>query len=123
MSDVTLRGRDMILCIDKRRVTGVVSMSVKKNTSFHEYREYLSSSSIGRVKTGEKYLISLTVAPVFCSITREPFTVAVRENGEEQRYENCFVTEKKTEYSGDKLTKITYLIESDRKEGGGRCGK
>lgn len=123
MSDLTLRGRDLALCIDRRRVSGVLSLDIRKNAAFHEYKEYLSDSPVSKVKTGEKYLISLTVTPVFDAIKREPFTVSIKENGEERHFENCFVSEKKTEYSGDKLTKISYLIESDRIKGGGSCGK
>ena len=118
MNKKPMRGRELLVYINRKKARGILSLCIKKNTERAYLKEYLCERPYDTPVKRETYLITLTSLLPLPKADEEPFAVTVCD-GEETRYEDCRLTEKKEEIAPDDYIRITYVIESARRRKGG----
>ncbi|MBQ3417428.1 MAG: hypothetical protein IJH32_06310 [Ruminococcus sp.] len=123
MSEKPIRGRELLLYINRKKARGVLSLSIERNTERHPLKEYLCEQPYDTPVIRETYRITLTSLLPLKVREKDMFAITVFDREEEVRYEDCTIAQKKEEITPDEYTKFTYLIESTRRrKGGGSCG-
>ena len=100
-----VRGTDVRLFVGESPLFGVTSFTaVQKPRLFHVF-EYLRSEPCERIPQGSRYEIKIPM--------RENFTLIVTDNGTTYCYENCRVTERKTQLKGNQKAVEVFTLEAD----------
>lgn len=122
MNDLRIvRGTDISIYADENPLFGVTSFTASQRVKYHEVYEYLSAIPCERVPQGEGYVIQMQILSLFDGQlpTDSAFTLRVIDGGREYRYENCRVTESKTQVKENHYAGVTVTVEADymRKRG------
>lgn len=122
MSEKMIRGRDILLYINRKKVRGVLSLSIRTNTQRRMLKEYLCEEPYAQPVTDETGYITIVSLDKLRG-TERPFVLTVFDKNGQKQYENCTLTEMKEEITPDEFIQYTYLIEStQRTEGECICG-
>ena len=111
-----VRGTDVKLYMNDTPLFGVTSFSAVQKNSTYDVYEYLSAEPCEHVPQGSRYEIKLSMMALFDGqlSADNSFTLRVTDGNTEYRYENCRVTERKTELKGNAKAVEGFTLEADR---------
>ncbi|WP_407383847.1 hypothetical protein [Ruminococcus sp.] len=112
-----VRGTDVRLSVGETPLFGVTAFSAREKAPCHQVYEFLSAKPCETIPQGARYELELSVMALFDrQLPRERFTLCIEDGDSCYRYENCRVTEQKTEVKGNEGAVERIFIEADRME-------
>lgn len=111
-----VRGTDVRLFVGESPLFGVTSFTAVQKPRLYHVFEYLRSEPCERIPQGSRYEIKIEFMALFDRQLpmREDFTLIVTDNGTAYCYENCRVTERKTQLKGNQKAVEVFTLEADR---------
>lgn len=111
-----IRGTDVKLYADDTPLFGITEFSAVQKKSYYDVYEYLSAEPREHIPQGAHYEIRLGMMALFDGQLSEQggFTLRIEDGNMEYRYENCRVTERKTEMKGNAKAVEVLSLAADR---------
>ena len=111
-----VRGTDVRLFVGESPLFGVTSFTAVQKPRHYDVYEYLRSEPCERIPQGSRYEIRLEFMALFSDQlpTQEAFTLRVADGDSVYCYENCRVTERKTQLKGNLKSVEVFTLEADR---------
>lgn len=111
-----VRGSDVKLFIGDVPLFGVTDFTAVQKPRQYEVHEYLRSEPCERIPQGSLYEIRLEFMALFDNQlpTQEDFTLRIADGGTVYRYEDCRVTEQRTQLKGNEKAVEVFTIKADR---------
>ena len=111
-----VRGTDVKLFVGESPLFGVTSFTAVQKPRHYDVYEYLRSEPCERISQGSRYEIKLEFMALFDHQlpTQEDFTLRVADGDCVYCYENCRVTERRTQLKGNAKAVEVFTLEADR---------
>ena len=111
-----VRGTDVKLFVGESPLFGVTSFTAVQKPRHYDVYEYLRSEPCERISQGSRYEIKLEFMALFDHQlpTQEDFTLRVVDGDCVYCYENCRVTERRTQLKGNAKAVEVFTLEADR---------
>lgn len=117
MSELRIvRGTDVKLFAENEPLFGVTEFSAVQKNSYYDVYEYLSCVPCERVPQGSHYELKLKFMALFDNQlpVGNGFSLCVADGNTAYYYENCRITERKTELKGNAKSVEVFTLEADR---------
>lgn len=111
-----VRGTDVRLYADDKPLFGVASFCAVQKKSYYDVFEYLSTVPCEHIPQETRYEIKMGFIAMFDEQlpTQGGFSLRVVDDSTEYCYENCRVTQRKTELKGNAKAVEEFTLEADR---------
>lgn len=111
-----IRGTDVKLYADDTPLFGITELSAVQKKSYYDVCEYLSGVPCEHIPQGAHYEIKLSFMALFDGQlpAGNVFSLRVTDGSTEYRFDNCRVTEQKTELKGNAKAVDVISLKADR---------